>query len=64
LDLAAQKGEKGFSRLVQEAVELFLQREASRASGIERALALAGSLKEKEADALEQSVRDIRRTWR
>ena len=64
LDLAARRGEKGFSRLVQEAIDLLLADDDSRKSRIQAALALRGSMSAKAADELEASVARIRSTWR
>jgi hypothetical protein len=64
LDLAARRGEKGFSRLIQEAVERLLATDDSRQARTESALALKGTLDAKAADDLEASVARIRSTWR
>jgi len=64
LEIAARRGEKGFSRLVQEAVERFLSEEDTRKARTEAALALEGSMSAKAAEALSASVVRIRRTWR
>lgn len=64
LELAARRGEKGFSRLVQEALDRFLADESARDERIKRALGLAGTLDDKAADALEKAVREIRGSWR
>jgi len=64
LDLAARRGEKGFSRLVQEAVERMLAEDDSRKSRTKAALALKGSMGAKAADDLEASVARVRSTWR
>jgi hypothetical protein len=64
LEIAARRGEKGFSRLVQEALDQYLADEASRKGRVDAAIALGGSLSEKAADAFEESVRQIRGTWR
>lgn len=64
LEIAARRGEKGFSRLVQEALDRYLADEANRKDRVEAALAVGGSLTGKAADALEESVRKIRSTWR
>jgi len=64
LELAARRGEKGFSQLVQQAIDQMLAEETSREERIARALALAGSFSDKSADALEKSVRRIRGAWR
>lgn len=64
LELAAQRRERGFSRLVQEAVDRFLAEEGPRSPRIHAALALAGTLDEEAADAMEASVATGRRSWR
>ena len=64
LDLAARRGEKGFSRLVQEAVERMLDEDDSRKSRTQAALALKGSLGAQAADDLAASVARVRSTWR
>jgi hypothetical protein len=64
LRLAAQRGEKGFSRIVQEALDAYLKGGAARASARERALAVEGSLKGKDGAALADEVRRIHEHWR
>ena len=50
--LAARRGEKGFSRLVDEAVGRLLAEEAHRDEARRAALALRGTLPAKDADEL------------
>lgn len=64
LELAARRGEKGFSRLVQEALDEYLDAQGDEAASRERAVSLRGALKEHEAEALRAVARDIRATWR
>lgn len=64
LELAASRGEKGFSSVVAEALDLYLETHAARAAAIERALALKGCLSEAEADELSAGVSAIRENWR
>ena len=64
LELAARRGEKGFSRLVQEAVEHLLAENDSRDIRVRAALALEGSMDAKAADELAASVEHIRSNWR
>jgi len=64
LELAAQRGEKGFSRLIQEAVDRMLTDNDAREVRTKAALALEGSMGAKEADELLASVMCIRSTWR
>jgi hypothetical protein len=64
LDLAARRGEKGFSRLVQEAVDRFLADEHEGKERVEAALALEGSMTAEAADELTASVARLRSNWR
>ena len=45
LELAANRGEKGFSIVVAEALELYLAAQRGRTNAIESALALKGSIR-------------------
>jgi hypothetical protein len=64
LKLAAERGEKGFPRLVQEALDRFLEEEARQKHerNIRRALSALGSLDERTAEEMRESVRRIRRS--
>jgi Arc/MetJ-type ribon-helix-helix transcriptional regulator len=64
LKLAAQRGEKGFSSVIREAVDLYLRQHRGKKAAVAQALALEGSFSEDEADALEASVRELRGRWR
>jgi len=64
LRIAAQRGMKGFSQLVQEAVDSYLEMQASRATLIDAALAMKGALKNNSADEFEARTKTIRENWR
>jgi predicted transcriptional regulator len=64
LELAAKRGEKGFSVLVQEAVAAYLAQHASGGDRVKRALALRGSLRGHEGDKLLEAAEEARRAWR
>lgn len=64
LKIAAHRGLKGFSQLVQEAIDAYLDAQASRAAFINAALGLKGALKGKSADEFEQRTQTIRGHWR
>lgn len=64
LELAARRGEKGFSAIVGEALEQFFRAHEERRETVDRALAALGSLGAEEAERLEEGVRELRRTWR
>jgi hypothetical protein len=64
LELAANRGEKGFSSVVAEALELYLKTHRDRTAAIQSALALKGSMREAEADDLLTRTQKIRSNWR
>ncbi len=64
LKLAAQRGEKGFSSVIREALELYIRQHRAKKEVVARALELEGSFSDDEADALEASVRKLREAWR
>jgi len=64
LDLAARRGEKGFSAVLEEAVDNYLAatRESERTR--KRALALRGTFRPREAERLRSAAAKIREFWR
>ena len=64
MELAANRGEKGFSAVVAEALDLYLEAQESRNDAIRSALSLKGSMKEAEAAGLLAQTREIRANWR
>lgn len=64
LKLAAQRGEKGFSAVVREALDLYIRQHRAKREVVARALELEGTFSEDEAEALEASVRRLRERWR
>ena len=64
IELAATRGEKGFSNVVAEALEFYLETQSSRAGAIKAALAVKGSMSAEDAGALLAQTRKIRANWR
>ena len=64
LKLAAQRGEKGFSSVIREALDLYIRQHRAKREAVAKALKLQGSFSDDEADALEASVRQMREKWR
>ena len=64
LKLAAQRGEKGFSSIVREALDLYLRQHRAKRDAVAQALKLEGSFSASEGDAFEASIRDLRERWR
>lgn len=60
LQLAAERGAKGLSEIIGEAVDAYLADDAARRARVEAALAVLGTLTDDEADRLEESVRHAR----
>lgn len=64
LELAARRSEKGFSKLVQEALDAYLAADEERVDVRARARMLRRSLTDRDAEALRQATRQIRESWR
>jgi hypothetical protein len=64
LALAARRGHKGFSAVLEEAVESYLAGEADRELHRRELLSLAGSLSKPEAEGLRRATRKLRENWR
>ncbi len=64
LKLAAQRGEKGFSSVIREAVDLYIRQHRAKKEAVAQALKVQGSFSDEEADALVASVRELRGRWR
>ena len=64
LELAARRGEKGFSSVIAEAVEVYLAGGTGQERSRKRALRLRGTLPRDEARRLQQSSDTLRGFWR
>ena len=64
LALAAQRGQKGFSAVLAEAIDTYLADQAGREKRLKTLLSLAGTLSGKEAAELRRATVDLRRSWR
>ena len=64
LELAARRGEKGFSRIVEEALTAYFDGLSKREAEVRSALLAIGSLQNSDADRLEREVREFRLSWR
>jgi len=64
LELAARRGEKGFSKLVAEAIEVYLGTLSRDEAKRQAALRLRGSFTEEEAEAMRAATSSLRQSWR
>lgn len=64
LELAARRGEKGFSALIAEALDVYLKGVSDGEGQRKATLALRGALRREDAEALRAATRTIRERWR
>ena len=64
LAMASRRGQKGFSAVLGEAIESYLQGEQDREKRRHTFLSLAGSISRKDAEDLRQTTRQLRESWR
>jgi predicted DNA-binding protein len=64
LQIAARRGDKGFSRIIAEAIERYLAEIERSEAARRKALRLYGSLSRREADRLRADSVRIRQSWR
>jgi predicted transcriptional regulator len=64
LEAAARRGQKGFSAIIEEALDHYFEAEESRRQRLERALKAVGGLSEPAAERFEKDARALRRSWR
>lgn len=64
LEIAAKRGEKGFSRLINEAVVLYLATAAADGERRHAALSLRGRLGNDAAGELRAATTALRESWR
>jgi metal-responsive CopG/Arc/MetJ family transcriptional regulator len=62
--LASERGERGLSTIVREALDSFLARTRTRRQVTKQALEMRGALRATDADLLERSLTELRASWR
>ena len=64
LALAARRGEKGFSSVLEEAIEEYLDGQRVREKRRQEILSLAGSISAEDADHMRHEIAELRKNWR
>lgn len=64
LEIAARRGEKGFSHLVSEAIDAYLERIERNDEKLKQALRLRGCLPEESANHMLAEAMQMRESWR
>lgn len=62
--LASRRGQKGFSAVLGDAIEIYLRQEADREKRRKKVLSLRGSLSPAGAGKLRRAARVLREHWR
>lgn len=64
LRIAGERGEKGFSSVVRDAIDFYVAQHGGREAAIRAALAVRGALSDEEADDMATEIEKARRHWR
>jgi hypothetical protein len=64
LSVASRRGQKGFSAVLGEAIDLYLHAEQERNQRRRTLLSLSGSISAKDALRLRQAAESLREHWR
>lgn len=62
--LAARRGLRGYSTLIQEAVDAYLRRQITPEERLALIRSLRGSISEEEGERIRERIRDMRSVWR
>jgi hypothetical protein len=63
LSVASRRGQKGFSSVLEEAIEYYLRAEQDREKRRKALLSLAGALSPEKAEKLRRTTKDLREHW-
>ncbi len=62
--LAARRGLRGYSKLIQEAVDLYIQEMTAKEGKVKALLKMRGTWNKKDAKIFSKKLREIRRNWK
>ena len=62
--IAARRGLRGYSKLIHEAVELYIQKMAAKESNVKHLLKMRGTWNKQDAEKVKNILREIRRNWK
>jgi predicted transcriptional regulator len=61
--LAAGRGLRGYSKLIQEAIDFYIKEKVKGRDGVKRLLKMKGTWNEEEAKKFKKRLEEIRRNW-
>jgi hypothetical protein len=62
--LAARRGLRGYSKLIQEAVDLYIQEKTAKERNVKPLLQMRGTWNSEDARKFQRNLRKIRRNWK
>ncbi len=62
--MAARRGLRGYSKLIQEAVDLYIQRMTTKEDAPKDLLAMRGTWDKQEAREFQRRLKEIRKNWK
>ena len=62
--LAARRGLRGYSKLIQEAVDLYIQEMTAKQGSAEHLLQMRGTWNKEEARKFQKKLKGIRKNWK
>ncbi|MBM3295571.1 MAG: ribbon-helix-helix protein, CopG family [Candidatus Aminicenantes bacterium] len=62
--LAVRRGQRGYSKIMEEAVAYYLRDQNKRDRGLKAVLELGGGWSEEEAEEVRKNLEEARRNWR
>jgi hypothetical protein len=62
--LAARRGLRGYSKLIQEAVDLYIQEMTAKEGGAKHLLQMRGTWNKEEARKFQKKLGGIRKNWK
>ncbi len=61
--LAARRGLRGYSKLIQEAIDFYIKEKVKKEDSIKQLLKMRGSWSRDEAKKLRKRIEEIRQNW-
>jgi predicted transcriptional regulator len=62
--LAARRGLRGYSKLIQEAIDFYIKEKVRKEDNIKQLLKMKGTWSEEEARKFKKRIEEIRRNWK
>lgn len=62
--IAARRGLRGYSRLIQEAIDFYIKEKVKKREGTKEILKMRGTWSKEEAKQFKKRLEEIRRNWR